>query len=116
MDDQDSPWRGKGATLSHTTAQKEFGLTFEEIVQAIRAGKLRYREMTIYGSPWLRLIRKEVEALVKARHGAGFLKEKKTKTELAGINRALKRLKTQITELEARRAELIASLRHGPSE
>jgi hypothetical protein len=44
MDDLDSEWQRKGATLSHKTAQEEFGLKREEIVRAIRAGKLRYRE------------------------------------------------------------------------
>jgi hypothetical protein len=39
MDDLDSEWRRKGATLSETlsdkTARKEFGLTQDEIVEAI---------------------------------------------------------------------------------
>ena len=71
----DSVWTKKGATLSDKSAQKEFGLTFEEIVEGIRAGKLQYRENSIYGSPFLRLIRQEVEALVSehnAKIHAGF--------------------------------------------
>jgi hypothetical protein len=40
MNDPDSEWRRKGATLSNKTAQEEFGLTWEDIVRAIRAGKL----------------------------------------------------------------------------
>ena len=100
MEDLDSHWQGKGATLSDKTARKEFGLTQEEIIGAIRAGKLQYREMSIYGNPWLRLLRKEVEALVKSRHGAGDLKDKQAKTELARIDRELRRLKTKIDELE----------------
>ena len=64
MDGLNSEWQCKGATLSHKTAEKEFGLTWEEIVRAIRAGKLQYREHSIYGTPWLRLLRREVEALV----------------------------------------------------
>jgi hypothetical protein len=40
MDELDSEWQRKGATLSHKTAEEEFGLTWEEIVRAIRAGKL----------------------------------------------------------------------------
>jgi hypothetical protein len=44
MDDLDSEWRRKGASLSHKTAREEFGLTQNEIVRAIRAGKLHYRE------------------------------------------------------------------------
>ena len=74
MDDPDSEWRRKGATLSHKTAQKEFGLTWEEIVRAIRASKLRCREHSMHGNPWLRLLRREVEALVKERHGATYLR------------------------------------------
>jgi len=42
MDDLDSEWQRKGATLSDKTARTEFGLTQDEIVQAIRAGKLHY--------------------------------------------------------------------------
>ena len=34
-------WGRKGATLSDKTAREEFGLTQDEIIAAIRAGKLR---------------------------------------------------------------------------
>ena len=37
----ESEWQRKGATLSDKTARKEFGLTQDEIVQAIRALGLR---------------------------------------------------------------------------
>jgi hypothetical protein len=74
MDDSDSgEWQLKGATLSDKTARKEFGLTQGEIVQAIRAGMLHYREHSMYGNPWLRLLRREVEALVKKKHGDNYL-------------------------------------------
>jgi hypothetical protein len=46
MDDLDLEWRRKGGTLSHKTAQKEFALTWEEIVQAIRAGKLHCQQQS----------------------------------------------------------------------
>ncbi len=108
MDGLDSEWRRKGATLSHKTAQEEFGLTWGEIVRAIRAGKLQYREHSMYGNPWLRLLRREVEALVRERHGANYLKDRQMKTELARINRELKRLKGQIAALEERKSKLIA--------
>jgi len=108
MDDLDSEWARKGATLSHKTAEEEFGLTWEEIVGAIRAGKLQYREHSMYGNPWLRLLRREVEAFVEGRHGASYLKDRQTKTELARINRELKRLKRQIAELEELKSKLMA--------
>src|ERR1035438_1024165 len=108
MDDQDSEWQSKGATLSHKTAQEEFGLTWEEIVQAIRAGKLHYQEQSMHGNPWFRLLRREVEALVRAKHGANYLRDRRAKTELAQINRELKRLKGQIAALEVRKSKLVA--------
>jgi len=83
MDDLDSEWRRKGATLSHKTAEEEFGLTCEEIVRAIRAGKLQCREHSMYGNPWLRLLRREVEALVRERHGANYLRDRQAQAELA---------------------------------
>ncbi len=61
--------------------------------------------------PWLRLLRREVEALVKKKHGDDYLKDQQAKTELGGINRELKRLKTQVAVLEERKGKLMAALR-----
>jgi hypothetical protein len=108
MDNLDSEWQRKGATLSDKTARKEFGLTQDEIIRAIRAGKLQYREGSMHGNPWLRLLRREVEALVKKRHGEIYFKDQQAKTELAQINRELRRLKVQIARLEERKSKLIA--------
>ena len=110
MDDLHSQWQRKGATLSDKTARKEFGLTQDEIVQAIRTGKLQYRRNSIHGNPFLRLLRCEVEALVKKQHGDDFLKDQRGKTELARINRELRRLKVQVAALEKRKATLIDEL------
>ena len=95
-ENDDSAWTQKGATLSDKTAQKEFGLTFDEIVAGIRAGKLQYRENSIYGSPFLRLIRQEVEALVVEKHGAAYLKKKQLTTELAETNKTLRQLSIEL--------------------
>ncbi len=64
----------------------------------------------MYGNPWLRLLRREVEALVKAERGADRLKERQAKTELTRINRELKRLKAEIAALEERKLKLLGSL------
>jgi hypothetical protein len=108
MTDPETEWRRKGAALSNKTAQEEFGLTWEDIVRAIRAGKLQYREHSMHGSPWLRLLRREVEVLVKKEHGSAYLKYRQARTEIARINRELKRLKSQIAVLEERKSRLIA--------
>ena len=106
----DSAWTTKGATLSHKSAEKEFGLTFDEIVAAIRAGKLQYRENSIYGAPFLRLIRSEVEALVSEKYGKDHLNRKKWQKELADINKTLKQLKAETLSQTTRRAELLELL------
>lgn len=103
-------WSRKGGTLSDKSACKEFGLTQEEIVEAINRGKLQYRVQSMYGNPFLRLIRSEVEALVKKKHGGANLAQKKMQTELAQIEKKLRSLKRQMTLLEKRKAELLASL------
>ena len=103
-----SEWQRKGATLSDKTARKEFGLSQEEIEQAIRAGKLQYRYNSIHGNPFLRLLRREVESLVRRKLGDDYLKDRQAKTELARINRELRRLKVQMAELEERKAKLMA--------
>jgi hypothetical protein len=110
MGDQDEEWQRKGATLSDKKAREEFGLTQDEIVEAIRAGKLRYRLNSMHGNPWLRLLRREVEGLVKTRDGDRHLKEQQARAELARVNRELKRLRTQLAALEKRRSELISDL------
>ena len=52
-------WARKGATLSDKSAREEFGLTQDQIEDAIRAGKLEYRPASMHGNPWLRLLRRE---------------------------------------------------------
>jgi hypothetical protein len=110
MDDLDSEWQRKGATLSDKTAREEFGLTEDEIIRAIRAGTLHHREGSMHGNPWLRLLRREVEALVKRKHGDNYLRDRQVKTELLHINRELKRLKAQIARLEERKSKLIGGI------
>lgn len=106
----DSGWTKKGATLSDKSAQKEFGLTFQEIVEGIHQGKLHYRETSIYGNPFLRLLRNEVEALVNEMHGADYLRNKQLKKELAEVKKTLGTLRSQTEALEKRRAELLELL------
>jgi DNA repair exonuclease SbcCD ATPase subunit len=110
MDLNAEEWVRKGATLSDKSARAEFGLTQDEIIAAIRAGKLQYRPADIHGNPWLRLLRREVEDLVSTRHGDGYLQERQARTELKRVNRELKQLRGQLTALEERRSALLAEL------
>ena len=103
-------WARKGSTLSDKTARLDYGLTQDEIVAAIRAGKLQYRPAAMHGNPWLRLLRREVEDLVSTRQGNRYLQDRKARTELAQLKRELKRLRAQIAALEERQAALLADL------
>ena len=110
MVSQDGEWRRKGATVSDKTARAEFGLTQDEIVAAIRAGELQYRLGSMHGNPWLRLLRREVEALVTASRGEWYLRERQARAELARVNLDLKRLRAEVAELEGQRSRLLADL------
>ena len=112
--DYGDEWGRKGATLSDKTARAEFGLTQDEIYDAIDAGKLQYRRAAMHGYPWLRLLRREVEDLVSTRHGERYLRERQARTELKRVNRELKQLRVQLTALEERRTALLSELaEHG---
>src|SRR5207302_3445721 len=77
MDEGDSMWSRKGATMSDKSARQEFGLTQEEIIAAIRAGKLQFRESKMHGNPWYRLLRHEIESLVRDKSGLDHLHKTK---------------------------------------
>lgn len=110
MYEGDSIWTQKGATLSDKSARKEFGLAQQEIVAAIRAGKLQYRQNNIHGNPYFRLLRHEVEVLVSEKGGPDHLHQKKLQKELADINKETRKLKARLTVLERQRAEVMKVL------
>src|SRR6266446_6457798 len=103
-------WVQKGTTLSEKTAQKEFGLTQEEIIDAIKAGKLQYRHNTLYGNPCLKLLRNEVEDLVSAKYGDDYLQTKNAKTALCKVGTAIRSLQRKMAQLEKRKEALVAIL------
>ena len=110
MYEDNSIWTRKGATLSDKSARQEFGLTQQEIVAAIRAGKLQFREGNMHGNPWFRLLRHEVEALVKEKGGQNHLNQKKLQKELADLDKEARKIKTRLKAIERRRAELMKKL------
>ena len=112
--DGDSMWSRQGGTLSDKSARREFGLTQQEIIAAIRVGKLQFRESNMHGNPWYRLLRHEVESLVRDKSGQDHLHKKKLQKELADLNKETRKLKTRMAALERRRAELMKELDDRP--
>src|SRR5208283_5905810 len=110
MYEDDSLWTRKGATFSDKSARQEFGLTQQDIFAAIRAGKLQFRESNMHGNPWFRLLRHEVESLVRDESGLDHLTKKKLQKELADLNTEARKLTTRLKAIERRRSELIKEL------
>lgn len=100
-------WIKKHGSLSDKTASKEFGLTQKDIIIAINEGKLQFREGSVYGNPFFRLLRSEVEKLAEEKFGKNFLIASKAKTELKNINKELKELKLKVEQLEKQKNKLI---------
>jgi len=104
-------WNRKGATLSHVTAKKEYGVDLDFIVEGIRAGKLEYREGAIWGNPYLRVLRSQLEKYIAEQLGADRLQSGKNQTELRKIKKEIADLKKRLDDLQARRTELEKDLR-----
>jgi hypothetical protein len=71
----------------------------------MRSGKLQFREASMHGNPWFRLLWHEVEALVKEKCWQDHLHNKKLQKELADINKEPRKLKSRLAAIERRRAE-----------
>lgn len=99
-------WNRKGATLSDVTAKKQYGVGQGFIVKGIRAGKLEYRQGAIWGNPYLRLLRSQLEQYIAEELGVDRLSRSKKQTELRKIKKEMTNLKKRLNELQARRSEL----------
>ena len=99
-------WNRKGATLSDVTAKKEYGVSQQFIVKGIRADKLEYREGAIWGNPYLRLLRRQLEQYIAEELGADRVSTGKNQTELRKIKKEMAQLKKRLAELQARRTQL----------
>jgi hypothetical protein len=103
---QHGDWNRKGAVLSDVTAEKEYGVTREFIVEGIREGKLEYREGAVWGNPFLRILRSQHEPYIVEKLGPEHLTSTKARTELRAINKEIAEIKKRLAVLEARKAEL----------
>ena len=103
-------WNRKGATLSDVTAQAEYGVSRDCIVKGIQTGKLAYREGAIWGNPYLRVLRSQLEPYIAEELGEDYLRRVKNQAELRRIKKEISDLKKRLAGLQERRKELEASL------
>lgn len=99
-------WNRKGAALSDKTAKKEYGVDRDFIVKGIRAGKVEYRQGVIWGNPYLRLLRSQLERYIVEELGKDRLSSAKKQTELRKIKKEIASLKKRLNELHVRKIEL----------
>jgi hypothetical protein len=104
-------WGRKGAVLSEVTAQKEYGVTRDFIVEGIQAGKLEFREGSVWGTPYLRILRSQLEVYIAQQLGPEYLVKTKGQTELRAINKEIADLKKKLSSLEAHKAALGRALK-----
>ncbi len=103
-------WNRKGATLSDVTAKAEYGVSRDCIVTGIQTGKLEYREGSIWGNPYLRILRSQLEQYIAEELGEDYLLSVKNQTELRGVKKEIAELKKRLEKLQERKHELEASL------
>ena len=99
-------WNRKGATLSDVTAEKEYGVTRDFILKGIRAGKLEFREGSVWGNPFLRILRSQLEPYIAEELGSEYVASKKSLTELRAVNKEIADLRKRLIALEGRKAVL----------
>ena len=108
----ESQWTKRGGTFSHKNACKEFGLKEEEIIDAMKAGKLQYRQNYAHGNPYFRVLRTEVEALAIELHGKKGAEDQEIKHKLRTLNREINSLKRKLASLEKQKVELLEIQKH----
>lgn len=106
-------WNLKGATLSDVTAQAEYGVSRDFIMKGIQTGRLEYRDGAIWGNPYFRVLRSQLEAYIEKVLGEDHLTRAKNQTELRRVKKEIADLTKRLSPLQDRKKELEASLDKG---
>ena len=104
-------WNRKGATLSDVTAEAEYGVNRDFIVKGIEMAKLEYRDGAIWGNPYLRILRSQLEKYIGEELGEAYLLKVKNQAELRKIKKEISNLKKKLKDLEGQKADIEESLR-----
>ena len=69
-----------------------------------------FGKATCMATRWFRLLRHEVEALVREKGGQDHLRKKKLQKELSDLNKEARKLKSRLKAIEGRRAVLMKEI------
>ena len=99
-------WNRKGATLSDVTAKAEYGVDRDFVIKGIRAGRLEYRDGAIWGNPYLRILRSQLEKYIAEELGTEYLVKVKNKSELRKIKKEISEINKRLKVLQDRKIEI----------
>jgi hypothetical protein len=99
-------WNRKGATLSDVTAKAEYGVSHDFIVKGIQTGKLEYRDGAIWGNPYFRLLRSQLEKYIADEYGQDYLVRVKGRTDLRVVKKEISDLRKKLKVLQDRKTVL----------
>lgn len=103
-------WKVKSAVISDSAAWKEYGVHRDFILKAINSGQLDYRQGTIKGKPYVRVLRRQLEwLLAQTPEGAEHLERVKAKLELKEVEKEISYLNKKLGLLMTRKAVIEAS-------
>ncbi len=105
-------WTQQGETLSHKNACKEFCLEEHEIIEAMRAGKLQYKENYAHGNPYYRLLRREVIALTIELRGERVFKKQEIEHKITKVTKEISSCKRKLKAFEKEKLLLAKKLEH----
>ena len=103
-------WNRKGATLSDVTAKAEYGVNREFIIKGIQTGKLEYRDGAIWGNPYLRILRSQLEEYIADELGKEYLIKVKNELELRKMKKEISDIKKKLNLLQIRKLEIEKSM------
>jgi hypothetical protein len=100
----------KGSNAERRNGQSEYGVSRDFIIKGIQTGKLEYREGAIWGNPYLRVLRSQLEKYIAEELGEDALRRVKNQTELRRVKKEISDLTKRLKGLQERKKELEASL------
>jgi coenzyme F420-reducing hydrogenase delta subunit len=103
-------WNQKGATLSDVTAKAEYGIDHEFIIKGIKTGILEYREGTVWGNPFLRILRSQLEKYIVKELGEEYLTKANSESEMRKIRKEITEIKKRMNALQLRKTSLEKAL------
>jgi len=81
-------------------------VSYDFIVQGIRAGALEHRDGAVWGNPYLRVLRSQLEHYIAAELGSEYLARTKAQIELAAVKKETADIRKRLAFLETRKVEL----------